>query len=85
MCIHGHRPPLLTKDDTCTLCLLEVYGRLIGNTNRHYGNLSLALEGGDWSLSPAYDTRCCRVKCHHICTSICCTKGCITLRSVLMA
>ena len=46
---------LLTATDACTLRLLEAYGQLIGNTDRHYGNISLVLEGDDWALSPTYD------------------------------
>ena len=53
--MHAHQPPLLTEDDARTLRLLEAYGRLIGNTDRHYGNISLVLEGDDWRLSPTYD------------------------------
>lgn len=46
---------LLTADDARTLRLLEAYGRLIGNTDRHYGNISLVLVHDDWRLSPTYD------------------------------
>ena len=28
---------------------------LIANTDRHYGNISLLLDGDDWALAPAYD------------------------------
>lgn len=51
----AHQPPLLTPQDARTLRLLEAYGRLIGNTDRHYGNISLVLDGDDWRLSPTYD------------------------------
>lgn len=46
---------LLTADDARTLRLLEAYGILIGNTDRHYGNISLILADDDWVLSPTYD------------------------------
>jgi len=46
---------LLTQADACTLRLLEAYGQLIANTDRHYGNISLVLKDDDWALSPTYD------------------------------
>ena len=46
---------LLTADDARTLRLLEAYGMLIANTDRHYGNISLILRNDDWALSPTYD------------------------------
>jgi hypothetical protein len=46
---------LLTESDARTLRLLEAYGQLIANTDRHYGNVSLLLHGDHWTLSPAYD------------------------------
>ena len=46
---------LLTAADARTLRLLEAYGQLIANTDRHYGNISLVLRGDDWALSPTYD------------------------------
>ena len=46
---------LLTPTDARTLRLLEAYGQLIANTDRHYGNISLVLQGDDWALSPTYD------------------------------
>ncbi|PJI95553.1 winged helix-turn-helix DNA-binding protein [Acidovorax sp. 69] len=46
---------LLTQADARTLRLLEAYGQLIANTDRHYGNISLVLQGDDWALSPTYD------------------------------
>lgn len=46
---------LLRPEDASTLRLLEAYGILIANTDRHYGNISLLLEGDDWTLSPTYD------------------------------
>ncbi len=54
-----HTRGLLTAEDARHLCLLEAFGQLIANTDRHYGNISLLLEGsqngGDWALSPTYD------------------------------
>ena len=46
---------LLTPQDAQTLCLLDAYGELIANTDRHYGNISLLLADDDWTLSPTYD------------------------------
>ena len=46
---------LLTPKDAAHLRLLEAYGQLIANTDRHYGNISLLLENDDWHLSPTYD------------------------------
>ena len=46
---------LLTPTDARTLCLLEAYGILIANTDRHYGNISLLLANDNWTLSPTYD------------------------------
>ena len=46
---------LLRPGDARTLRLLEAYGQLIANTDRHYGNISLVLDGDDWALSPTYD------------------------------
>ncbi len=46
---------LLTAEDAHTLRLLEAFGILIANTDRHYGNISLLLCDDDWVLSPTYD------------------------------
>ena len=46
---------LLQDADADRLRLLEAFGRLIGNTDRHYGNISLLIRSGSWSLAPAYD------------------------------
>ncbi|MDR0225147.1 MAG: type II toxin-antitoxin system HipA family toxin YjjJ [Burkholderiaceae bacterium] len=48
---------LVTEADARTLRLLEAYGQLIANTDRHYGNISFVLPQaqGDWALSPTYD------------------------------
>ncbi|WP_370528172.1 type II toxin-antitoxin system HipA family toxin YjjJ [Rhodoferax sp. BLA1] len=45
----------LQAGDARTLRLLEAYGQLIANTDRHYGNISLLIQGDDWVLSPTYD------------------------------
>ncbi len=46
---------LLTEQDAGHLRLLKAYGTLIGNTDMHYGNISLLLDNDDWRLSPTYD------------------------------
>jgi hypothetical protein len=47
---------LLTERDADRLRLLEAFGILIGNTDRHYGNISLLIGAdGNWALAPAYD------------------------------
>lgn len=46
---------LMTLEDAHRLRLLDAFGALIGNTDRHYGNISLLLDQGRWHLSPTYD------------------------------
>jgi hypothetical protein len=50
---------LLSAEDARLLCLLEAFGILIANTDRHYGNISLLRHdtktNGIWKLSPTYD------------------------------
>ena len=47
---------LLAPMDADRLRLLEAYGRLIGNSDRHYGNISLLIgRRNKWELAPAYD------------------------------
>lgn len=46
---------LLTATDAQQLRLLDAYGQLIANTDRHYGNISLLLHNDNWQLSPTYD------------------------------
>ena len=46
---------LLRPEDARMLRLLDAHGRLIGNTDRHSGNISLVLVHDDWHLSPTYD------------------------------
>lgn len=48
-------PERLTADDVHTIGLLDAYGALIANTDRHHGNLSLLLQDHRWRLAPAYD------------------------------
>lgn len=46
---------LMTADEVRTLQLWEAFGRLIANTDRHYGNVSLLWNGRRWALAPCYD------------------------------
>lgn len=46
---------LLVEEDAQRLRFLEAFGRLIANTDRHYGNISLLIVNDDWRMSPAYD------------------------------
>ncbi len=46
---------LLSVRDADRLRFLEAFGLLIGNSDRHYGNVSLLIERGNWVLAPAYD------------------------------
>ena len=51
-----HRPFLLSETDARRLRWLDVFGHLIGNTDRHFGNVSfLANDDGGLRLAPAYD------------------------------
>ena len=45
----------LSAADIQTLCLLDAFGALIANTDRHHGNVSLLLHNHRWQLAPAYD------------------------------
>ena len=45
----------LSAADVETLCLLDAFGALIANTDRHHGNISLLLYNDRWQLAPAYD------------------------------
>ncbi|MCB4366335.1 type II toxin-antitoxin system HipA family toxin YjjJ [Hydrogenophaga taeniospiralis] len=45
----------LSAADVTTLCLLDAFGALIANTDRHHGNISLLLRDHRWQLAPAYD------------------------------
>ncbi len=47
---------LLSNADWQTVCLLDVFGALIGNSDRHPGNLSLVWDkDGRFTLAPVYD------------------------------
>lgn len=48
-------PERLSADDVRTIVLLDAFGALIANTDRHHGNLSLLLHDHRWRLAPAYD------------------------------
>lgn len=48
-------PERLSTDDVRTITLLDAFGALIANTDRHHGNLSLLLQDHRWRLAPAYD------------------------------
>jgi hypothetical protein len=48
-------PERLSAADVSTLCLLDAFGALIANTDRHHGNISLLLQDHRWRLAPAYD------------------------------
>ncbi len=41
--------------DIQTLCMLDAFGALIANTDRHHGHVSLLLHQHRWQLAPAYD------------------------------
>lgn len=45
----------LLAQDVRTLRLLDAFGELIANTDRHRGNVSLLLREHHWRLAPAYD------------------------------
>jgi len=46
---------LLTPDDAQAIARLWWFGRLIGNTDMHLGNLAFRSEQGRFALAPAYD------------------------------
>ncbi len=48
-------PERLRAADVDTLYLLDAFGALIANTDRHHGNISLLLRDHRWQLAPAYD------------------------------
>lgn len=49
------RRGLLNESDARDLQRLEAFGRLIANTDRHHGNVSLIRLNNQWRLAPAYD------------------------------
>jgi hypothetical protein len=48
-------PERLSEAGVQTLCLLDAFGALIANTDRHHGNISLLLQDHRWQVAPAYD------------------------------
>jgi hypothetical protein len=48
-------PERLSASDVDTLRLLDAFGALIANTDRHHGNIALLLHDHRWRLAPAYD------------------------------
>jgi len=50
-----HNDKLISYFDLQKIKELETFGRLINNTDMHLGNLSLAVDGDQFSLLPAYD------------------------------
>lgn len=48
-------PERLSASDVQAIGLLDAFGALIANTDRHHGNLSLLLQDHRWRLAPAYD------------------------------
>jgi len=46
---------LITTDDVEDICWLEAFGRLIANTDRHFGNISFFTDALPFRLCPAYD------------------------------
>jgi hypothetical protein len=49
-------PPFsLPEPDAALVRWLDVFGQLIGNTDRHLGNLSFLVEPGGLRVAPAYD------------------------------
>ena len=51
------RAGMLSAEDANNLRWLSVFGNLIGNTDQHFGNVSLIMEDGRrrFSVAPAYD------------------------------
>lgn len=45
----------ISEEDATTMKLAEAFGRLINNTDMHYGNLSFLRQDGHWRLAPIYD------------------------------
>lgn len=50
-----HEAGLLSREDLDTIALLQSFGDAIGNTDMHFGNLSLAPEPAGFRLLPVYD------------------------------
>lgn len=45
----------VSTEDAQRMALLDAFGRLIANTDRHFGNISLLRESDRWVLAPVYD------------------------------
>jgi hypothetical protein len=45
----------LPAADAAALRWLDAFGQLIGNTDRHFGNVAFLVDGGRLRLAPAYD------------------------------
>lgn len=50
-----HRQRLITEAEVRTIRLLDTFGALIANSDRHFGNLSLFADDFAHALAPAYD------------------------------
>lgn len=46
---------MITAEEARQLVLLDTFGAMIANTDRHFGNVSLFIENFSYSLAPAYD------------------------------
>ena len=46
---------MITAEEARQLVLLDTFGAMIANTDRHFGNVSLFIENFRYSLAPAYD------------------------------
>ena len=49
------RPLSLSQEDARRIRFLDVFGQLIGNSDRHFGNLSFFVDGNRLRLAPVYD------------------------------
>lgn len=49
------REKMITPDEARQLTLLDTFGGMIANTDRHFGNVSLFIDNVRYSLAPAYD------------------------------
>lgn len=46
---------MISPEEARQLVLLDTFGAMIANTDRHFGNISLFIENFSYSLAPAYD------------------------------
>lgn len=49
------REKMITDDEARQIVLLDTFGGMIANTDRHFGNISLFIDNFSYSLAPAYD------------------------------